>query len=120
MGNRSLSLNEIPTVVITSVLCDIASDPHIGRPLKENVKRNRRVLGCFWHSGRSGDWWVADEEDGGDAVCLVDGGRYQNFSGVCVGPLARDPARGGCCLRKMYHIISSHCFDTPRPRRKDY
>lgn len=45
VGSRALALSEIPTVVVTSVLCDFASDPEIARPLKRNVIRNRRVLG---------------------------------------------------------------------------
>lgn len=44
VGSRALSLSEIPTVVVTSVLCDFASDPEITRPLAANVKRNRRAL----------------------------------------------------------------------------
>lgn len=44
VGSRVLSLSEIPTVVVTSLLCDFASDPEIARPLTKNVKRNRRVL----------------------------------------------------------------------------
>ena len=44
VGSRALGLSEIPTVVVTSVLCDFASDPEIARPLTANVKRNRRAL----------------------------------------------------------------------------
>lgn len=44
VASRALSISEIPTVVVTSVLCDFASDPDIARPLTRNVKRNRRVL----------------------------------------------------------------------------
>ncbi|KAI9761496.1 MAG: hypothetical protein M4579_001006 [Chaenotheca gracillima] len=43
--SRNLGLNEIPTVVITSVLCDLGSDPKLTDSLGSNVKRNRRVLG---------------------------------------------------------------------------
>lgn len=38
-------MSEIPTVVVTSVLCDFASDPKLTDPLRANAKRNRRVLG---------------------------------------------------------------------------
>ena len=45
VGSRILNLSEIPTVVVTSVLCDFASDPKLADPLRANAKRNRRVLG---------------------------------------------------------------------------
>lgn len=44
IGSRALGVSEIPSVVLTSMLCDIASDPDIAAPLKSNVKRNRRAL----------------------------------------------------------------------------
>ncbi|KAJ5121445.1 uncharacterized protein N7515_009406 [Penicillium bovifimosum] len=43
--SRSLGYNEIPTVVLTSVYFDIASDPKITDKPTGNVKRNRRVGG---------------------------------------------------------------------------
>ncbi|KAJ5999605.1 hypothetical protein N7481_000014 [Penicillium waksmanii] len=43
--SRSLGFNEIPTVVLTSVYFDIASDPKIAEKLTINVKRNRRIGG---------------------------------------------------------------------------
>jgi len=39
-----LSLAEIPSVVLTSMLCDLSSDPKLTAPLKDNIKRNRRAL----------------------------------------------------------------------------
>ncbi|KAL4867530.1 hypothetical protein BDV12DRAFT_171111 [Aspergillus spectabilis] len=42
---RAMGYNEIPTVVLTSVYFDVASDPKIVKELKKNVKRNRRVGG---------------------------------------------------------------------------
>ena len=44
VGSRNLSLSEIPTVVVTSVLCDFASDPDLMSSLTRNAKRNRRFL----------------------------------------------------------------------------
>ena len=44
IGSRALGVSEIPSVVLTSMLCDIASDPNIAAPWKSNVKRNRRAL----------------------------------------------------------------------------
>jgi hypothetical protein len=37
-----LGFNEIPTVVITSLLCDLMSDPQLF--LVRNVKRDRRII----------------------------------------------------------------------------
>lgn len=45
VGSRILNINEIPTVVLTSVLCDFASDPQLADSLRANAKRNRRALG---------------------------------------------------------------------------
>ncbi|KAL2851459.1 hypothetical protein BJY01DRAFT_116554 [Aspergillus pseudoustus] len=42
---RALGYNEIPTVVLTSVYFDVASDPKVVRDITGNVKRNRRVGG---------------------------------------------------------------------------
>ena len=44
VGSRALGLAEVPTVVLTSMLHDISSDPALLAPLGKNVKRNRRVL----------------------------------------------------------------------------
>jgi len=41
--SRLLGFNEIPTTVLTSVYCDLASDPKLWAPLSKNVKRNRRA-----------------------------------------------------------------------------
>ncbi|KAI6350870.1 hypothetical protein MCOR25_010323 [Pyricularia grisea] len=41
--SRALGFNEVPTTVLTSVYCDLFSDPKILAPLGENVKRNRRA-----------------------------------------------------------------------------
>ena len=44
IGRRMVSLAEIPRVVVTSMLCDLSSDPKLTAPLKDNIKRNRRAL----------------------------------------------------------------------------
>lgn len=44
MTSRLMGFNEVPTTVLTSVYCDLISDPKILAPVKENVKRNRRFL----------------------------------------------------------------------------
>ena len=45
--SRSLGFNEIPTVVLTSVYFDIASDPKITDKPTTNAKRNRRIGGVM-------------------------------------------------------------------------
>lgn len=44
VASRALCLGEIPSVVVTSVLCDMVSDPQLVVGWSSNVKRNRRVL----------------------------------------------------------------------------
>ncbi len=47
VGSRTLGLAEIPTVVLTSMLHDITTDPALIAPWGKNVKRNRRVAAFF-------------------------------------------------------------------------
>ena len=56
--SRALSLSEIPTVVITSLLCDLMSDSQILAPLTQNAKRNRRVAAfvCILVGAIVGGW----------------------------------------------------------------
>ncbi|KAI1409565.1 hypothetical protein F5Y13DRAFT_170152 [Hypoxylon sp. FL1857] len=44
VNSRGLGISEVPTVVITSLLCDLVSDERILEPIRKNVKRNRRAL----------------------------------------------------------------------------
>ncbi|RHZ66520.1 YoaK family protein [Aspergillus thermomutatus] len=44
-SSRALGYNEIPTVVLTSVYFDVASDPKLREKPTANAKRNRRVGG---------------------------------------------------------------------------
>ena len=44
VGSRVLGLAEVPTVVLTSMLHDISTDPALLGPVRKNIKRNRRVL----------------------------------------------------------------------------
>ncbi|KAL6230963.1 hypothetical protein BDW75DRAFT_244372 [Aspergillus navahoensis] len=67
VASRALGFNEIPTVVITSLLCDLMSDPKLF--LQQNEKRNRRVLAFAltlvgaiaggWITKASGDIYAA-------------------------------------------------------------
>lgn len=43
VSSRALGLAEVPTVVVTSLLCDLMSDTQLLAPPTANVKRNRRV-----------------------------------------------------------------------------
>lgn len=43
-SSRMLGFGEVPTCVLTSVYCDLLSDPKILAPLKDNAKRNRRFM----------------------------------------------------------------------------
>lgn len=47
VGSRALNVSEIPSVVLTSMIHDIATDPKLFGPLTANVKRNRRILAFF-------------------------------------------------------------------------
>jgi hypothetical protein len=42
---KYLTGGEIPTVVVTTLLCDLMSDVNLLAPLTENPSRNRRVIG---------------------------------------------------------------------------
>ncbi|EED13093.1 DUF1275 domain protein [Talaromyces stipitatus ATCC 10500] len=42
-ASRGMGFNELPTVVLTSVYFDIASDPKLTDGVTKNVKRNRRI-----------------------------------------------------------------------------
>lgn len=56
MTSRLLGFNEVPTTVLTSVYCDLASDPGILK--RDNVKRNRRVAAvlAILIGGIAGGW----------------------------------------------------------------
>lgn len=54
--SRILGFNEVPTTVLTSVYCDLASDPNF--LVKDNVKRNRRICAVIsiLVGGIAGGW----------------------------------------------------------------
>ncbi|KAL9119082.1 MAG: hypothetical protein Q9187_004363 [Circinaria calcarea] len=71
--SRNLGLNEIPTVVLTSVLCDFASDPGLGK--KDNVRRNRRALAfVLILVGAIVGGWIAKALGGMESVMWIAGG----------------------------------------------
>lgn len=45
--SRVLGFNEVPTNVLTSLYCDLLSDPLLFAPVGANVKRTRRVTAVF-------------------------------------------------------------------------
>jgi hypothetical protein len=54
--SRVLGFNEVPTTVLTSVYCDLSSDPNFF--VKDNVKRNRRIFAILFIliGGIAGGW----------------------------------------------------------------
>ena len=54
--SRLLGFNEVPTTVLTSVYCDLSSDPNFFK--RDNVKRNRRLgsVLAFLVGGIAGGW----------------------------------------------------------------
>ncbi|KAI1502110.1 hypothetical protein F5X99DRAFT_379957 [Biscogniauxia marginata] len=44
VNSRGLGVSDVPTVVITSLLCDLVSDDNLLVPLRDNMKRNRRAI----------------------------------------------------------------------------
>ena len=56
--SRNLAMSELPTVVLTSVMCDFASDPKILDGPTKNIKRNRRLFGfvCLLVGAIVGGW----------------------------------------------------------------
>ncbi|KAI9649753.1 hypothetical protein NHQ30_002334 [Ciborinia camelliae] len=44
VSSRVLGVGEVPTIVITSLLCDLLSDPLLFSPVTQNSKRNRRAI----------------------------------------------------------------------------
>ncbi|KAI1180714.1 DUF1275 domain protein [Nemania sp. FL0916] len=44
VNSRGLGVAEVPTVVITTLLCDLVSDPDILAPFAANPKRNKRAV----------------------------------------------------------------------------
>ncbi|KAJ5287908.1 hypothetical protein N7478_003594 [Penicillium angulare] len=73
--SRALGYNEIPTVVLTSVYFDIASDPKlVGKPTA-NVKRNRRIGGVvFLLVGAIVGGWLSRSSGGMESALWLTAG----------------------------------------------
>ena len=93
--SRNLAMAEIPTVVLTSVMCDFASDPKILDGLGKNAKRNRRFLGfTALLIGAIAGGWIGKATGGVQYVLWVAGG--VKFSLVCAWALW--PKKEDTCL----------------------
>ncbi|KAK8187836.1 hypothetical protein HDK77DRAFT_380873 [Phyllosticta capitalensis] len=63
--SRGVGLNEVPTLVLTSLLCDLFSDPSLAAPLSANAKRNRRVVAfVLTLLGAIAGGWISKETGG--------------------------------------------------------
>lgn len=80
--SRTLGFNEIPTNVVTSLYCDLLSDPRLFTPLDANIKRNRRVVAVLLllGGGISGGW--LQRSKAGMAGALWIAGAIKLFIGI--------------------------------------
>ncbi|KAF2143945.1 uncharacterized protein K452DRAFT_268460 [Aplosporella prunicola CBS 121167] len=70
--SRALALGEIPTVVITSLLCDLMSDTAILAGLTQNIKRNRRIAAfTLTLVGAIAGGWISKATKGVEAALWV-------------------------------------------------
>ncbi|KAK7523362.1 DUF1275 domain protein [Phyllosticta citriasiana] len=76
--SRGVGLNEVPTLVLTSLLCDLFSDPGLAAPLSANAKRNRRVIAfVLTLLGAIAGGWISKETGGiMCALWLVAAGKF--------------------------------------------
>lgn len=75
VGSRALDLGEVPTVVITSLLCDLWSDPNITAPWGKNLKRNRRAIAfVLTIVGAIAGGWISKATHGVEAALWAAGG----------------------------------------------
>ncbi|KAL2754088.1 hypothetical protein ACRALDRAFT_1075971 [Sodiomyces alcalophilus JCM 7366] len=72
--SRVLGYGEVPTCVLTSVYCDLFSDPNILAPVPRNVKRNRRVMAiCTLLAGGISGGWLQRSSAGMTGVLWIAG-----------------------------------------------
>ncbi|KAI1080952.1 hypothetical protein F5B20DRAFT_85028 [Whalleya microplaca] len=82
VSSRQLGFNEVPTNVLTSLYCDLFSDPNILAPLRENPKRNRRVAAAIlMFAGAVAGGWLG-HSDAGMCTALWIGGAVKFFIAV--------------------------------------
>ncbi|KAL2278162.1 hypothetical protein FJTKL_14587 [Diaporthe vaccinii] len=81
--SRVLGFNEVPTNVLTSLYCDLFSDPLIIAPIGKNVKRNRRVVAVLLMvAGGIIGAWLQKSEAGMPAALWI-GGAIKMVIAVC-------------------------------------
>jgi len=73
--SRVLGVNEVPTNVLTSLYCDLLSDPLLMAPVDKNPKRNRRVASIVLlvGGGIAGAWLQRSRGGMGAALWLAGG-----------------------------------------------
>ncbi|KAK7755478.1 hypothetical protein SLS62_002408 [Diatrype stigma] len=76
VASRQLGFNEVPTNVLTSLYCDLFSDPALLAPWGRNPKRNRRAAAALLMlAGAVAGGWLSRSRDGaGLPVALWVGG----------------------------------------------
>lgn len=73
--SRTLGVNEVPTNVLTSLYCDLLSDPLLAAPASENPKRNRRVASIvLLVGGGIAGGWLQRSAAGMSAALWIAGG----------------------------------------------
>lgn len=73
--SRVLGVNEVPTNVLTSLYCDLLSDPLLIAPLSKNPKRNRRIASIFLLVGGGvAGGWIQRSSAGMSAALWLAGG----------------------------------------------
>ncbi len=73
--SRILGFNEVPTNVLTSLYCDLLSDPLLLASLSKNPKRNRRVVAIILLvTGGVAGGWLQRSRAGMSAALWLAGG----------------------------------------------
>ncbi|KAK3939724.1 hypothetical protein QBC46DRAFT_364602 [Diplogelasinospora grovesii] len=75
VASRFLGIQEVPTCVLTSLYCDLLSDPLLLAGLKRNPKRNRRVAAIvLLVAGGIAGGWLQRSRAGMSAALWIAGG----------------------------------------------
>jgi len=76
--SRVLGINEVPTNVLTSLYCDLFSDPLLLAPLSKNLKRNRRIASILLlvAGGVVGGWLQRSSAGMSTALWLAGGIKF--------------------------------------------
>ncbi|KAB5517384.1 hypothetical protein GE09DRAFT_1231003 [Coniochaeta sp. 2T2.1] len=73
--SRVLGVNEVPTNVLTSLYCDLLSDPLLMAPVSKNPKRNRRIASIvLLVAGGVAGGWIQRSSAGMSAALWLAGG----------------------------------------------